>query len=390
MSARSATAFLLVGVALLLVPGLRDLLDFPTAYLVFLYFLGFWIAQATSWNILSGFSGYFSFGQAAFFGVGVYTSADLTTQLGWNYFLTIPVAGVVGALLGLAVGALAFRLGTLRGEIFALLTLIVALMMATVARLSTFVDGGQGRTIPVPDYPAVLGDFQSMSYRLAVITAVLAVGTAYAIQHSRLGWGLFAINDREDVAEGLGVPTFRHKMIAIAISGGLAAVSGSVFALQIGFVTIGQAFGLSVPLLVIVMSVLGGRRHWIGPVLGATVVFTLQDRLTSVGLEGYNQVILGVVLVVLVVFVGEGLYERGRGRWPIVAGSSAGVLGVLGVSGLAGGLLNAFALALAVLVAMLFLPSAWLGVGSEPRNGAAPSGGANDGVDIDDAEGVVS
>lgn len=153
MTRRAAAAFVLVGVGLLGVPALQGSLNFPVSHLVFGYLLAFWIAQATSWTILSGFSGYFSFGQAAFFGVGVYTTADLVTQVGWSYFATIPIAGVMGGLLGLGVGALAFRLGSLRGEIFALLTLIVALILATVARLSTFVDGGQGRTIAVPTYP---------------------------------------------------------------------------------------------------------------------------------------------------------------------------------------------------------------------------------------------
>jgi branched-chain amino acid transport system permease protein len=372
---RAAAVFVLVGVGLLAVPALQGPLAFPVSYLVFGYFLAFWIAQATSWTVLSGFSGYFSFGQAAFFGVGVYTTADLMTQLGWNYFATLPVAGVMGALLGLGVGALAFRLGSLRGEIFALLTLIVALILATVARLSTFVDGGQGRTIPVPAYPEVAGDFQTLTYRLAVLVALAAVAAAYAIQHSRLGWGLFAIRDREDVAEGLGVPTFRYKMSAIAISGALAAVSGSVFALQIGFVTIGQVFGLTVPLLVIVMSVLGGRSHWLGPVLGATVVFTLQDRLTSLGLESYNQIILGTVLIVLVVFVGEGLYERGAGRWGWATGLFALTLVVLGVTGVTGGLLDAFAAALGVFVLALFIPHRWLPWSrSQPPTGPGESG----------------
>jgi branched-chain amino acid transport system permease protein len=259
-------------------------------------------------------------------------------------------------LLALAVGAVAFRLGSLRGEIFALLTLIVTLILATVARLSTFIDGGQGRRLALPDYPAFLGEFPEMIYRLGVVVALIAVASAYAIQHSRFGWGLFVIRDREDVAEGLGVPTFRYKMLAIGITGFLAGISASVYALQIGFVTIGQVFGLQVPLFVIVMAVLGGRQHWLGPVLGAVVVFTLQDRLVSGGLADWNEVIIGAILVLLVTFVGEGLYERGAGRW-IPAGTVL-VVGtvVLAAAGVADGLINAFAFALAAAVIVLFLP----------------------------------
>jgi branched-chain amino acid transport system permease protein len=356
VSRRALLWFLVAGALLLLLPSVGTIVAFPTSYLVFLYFMSFWVAQATSWTILSGFTGYFSFGQAAFFGVGVYTSADLVTEFGWNYFITVPLAGLAGLILALVVGAVAFRLRSLRGEIFALLTLIVTLILATVARVSTFVDGGQGRQISVPQYPSFLGEFSEMIYRLGVVVALLAVGAAYAIQHSRFGWGLFVIRDREDVAEAIGVPTFRYKMLAIGISGFLAGASGSVYALQIGFVTIEQVFGLTVPLLVIVMSVLGGRDHWLGPVLGAVIVFTLQDRLVSAGLEDWNQIIIGGILVVLVIFVGEGLYRRGAGRWaPAVALLVLGTV-VLGATGVAGGLIDAFAFALAGAVLVLFLP----------------------------------
>jgi branched-chain amino acid transport system permease protein len=356
VSRRALLLFVVAGALLLLLPSLGTIVAFPTSYLVFLYFMSFWVAQATSWTILSGFTGYFSFGQAAFFGVGVYTSADLVAEFGWNYFVTIPLAGLAGLILALVVGAVAFRLRSLRGEIFALLTLIVALILATVARVSTFVDGGQGRQISVPEYPSFLGEFSEMIYRLGVLVALVAVGAAYAIQHSRFGWGLFVIRDREDVAEAIGVPTFRYKMMAIGISGFLAGASGSVYALQIGFVTIEQVFGLTVPLFVIVMSVLGGREHWLGPVLGAVIVFTLQDRLVSAGLESWNQIIIGGILVVLVIFVGEGLYQRGAGRW-----APAGALLVLGTvvlaaTGAADGLIDAFAFALAGAVLILFLP----------------------------------
>jgi branched-chain amino acid transport system permease protein len=356
VSRRALLWFLVAGALLLLLPSLGTIVAFPTSYLVFLYFMSFWVTQATSWTILSGFTGYFSFGQAAFFGVGVYTSADLVTEFGWNYFITVPLAGLAGLILALVVGAVAFRLRSLRGEIFALLTLIVTLILATVARVSTFVDGGQGRQISVPEYPSFLGEFSEMIYRLGVVVALLAVGAAYAIQHSRFGWGLFVIRDREDVAEAIGVPTFRYKMLAIGISGFLAGASGSVYTLQIGFVTIEQVFGLTVPLLVIVMSVLGGRDHWLGPVLGAVIVFTLQDRLVSAGLEDWNQIIIGGILVVLVIFVGEGLYQRGAGRWaPAVALLVMGTL-VLGATGAVGGLIDAFAFALAGAVLVLFLP----------------------------------
>ena len=301
-----------VAVALMFVPNLQNAAGFSTYYLLYAYFLFFWIAQATSWNILSGYSGYFSFGQGAFYGLGVYTAGVLFAREGMNYFLTIPIAGLLGGALALAVGALAFRLSSLRGEIFALLTLAVTFTLASVVALSERIDGGQGVPIPVPDYPDILGDFQDLIYRLGLAVAVLAVISAFLIQHSRFGWGLFSIRDEEGVAEELGVPTFRYKMFAITISGALGALSGAVATLQIGYLTPDGVFNLTVPLLVIVMSVLGGRRHWLGPIIGALIIYSLQERLTNSDLEEYGQIVLGAILVVIILFAPEGLYERLR------------------------------------------------------------------------------
>ena len=321
-------ALLVVAGALAFAPNLQDSAGFSPFYLVYAYFVFFWIAQATSWNILSGYTGYFSFGQGAFYGLGVYTAGDLVTREGVNYFLTIPIAGVLGGLLAAFVGALAFRLGSLRGEIFALLTLAVTFTLSSIAALSTWVDGGQGVPITIPDYPAALGDFQDMVYRLALGVAVLAVVAAFLIQNSRFGWGLFSIRDEESVAEELGVPTFRYKMLAITISGFLGGLSGAVAALQIGYLTPEGVFNLTVPLLVIVMSVLGGRRHWLGPVIGALVIYALQERLTNSGLDEYGQIVLGSILVLIILFAPEGLLARlQQPRRAILAGVAL-VLGI--------------------------------------------------------------
>jgi branched-chain amino acid transport system permease protein len=307
-------AILAVTGALAFAPNLQDATGFPVFYLVYAYFVFFWIAQATSWNILSGYTGYFSFGQGAFYGLGVYTAGDLASREGVNYFLTIPIAGVLGGLLAVGIGALAFRLASLRGEIFALLTLAVTFMLSAIAQLSTWVDGGQGIPIQIPDYPASLGEYQDLVYRLGLAVAALAVLVAFLIQNSRFGWGLFAIRDEEDVAEELGVPTFRHKMLAITISGSLGALSGAVAALQVGYLTPEGVFNLTVPLLVVVMAVLGGRRHWLGPVIGAVVIYSLQERLVNSGLGEWGQVVLGGILVFMILFAPEGLYQRIRDR----------------------------------------------------------------------------
>ena len=168
-----------VAIALLAVlPFVRESLGLTGFYIVILYTIFFWTAQATSWNVLSGYAGYFSFGQGAFVGVGAYTAAVLSGRNEVDYFVTIPVAGALGVMLALAIGAVAFRLRSFRGEIFALLTLAVPFILASIARLNTRIDGGQGIIVPSPEYPDVLGDFQDFLYLLNLAIAGLAVGIA--------------------------------------------------------------------------------------------------------------------------------------------------------------------------------------------------------------------
>jgi branched-chain amino acid transport system permease protein len=353
---RGLFGFGLAFLGLAALPFLRETLDFPVFYLVFMSTIWFWAAQATSWNILSGYSGYFSFGQAAFVGVGAYTTAVLVGRHDWDFFATLPIAGVLAGLLGLGIGGLAFRLRSLRGEIFALLTLAVPFILASLARIVPAIDGGQGIIVRVPDVPEFVGGFQELLYLLGLTFGMAALAIAYVMQHSRTGWALFAIHDAEDVAEGLGVPTFRYKMLAIGLSGAIAGLAGGVLALQIGFVTVEAVFNLTIPLFVIVMAVLGGRSHWLGPLAGAVVVVTLQDRLAASGFEGWSLVILGSVLAVLIVLAPEGLVARFRRR-PLAVGLGFIVpVVVLGVAGFGGGIIDWVAIGLVVAAVAAFVP----------------------------------
>ena len=176
----------------------------PAFYESFLYLLLSAIVLATSWNLLSGYSGYFSFGHGAFFGVGVYTTAALSGKLGWNFLWTLPLAALTATVLGVALGAVVFRVRALRGELFALLTLAITFVMSTIALNA--VDGGPGIMLNV-DIPKIAPTASGVLYLLMLAAAALTLWTAYAMYHSRFGTGLFAIHDDEDVAEVMGVPT---------------------------------------------------------------------------------------------------------------------------------------------------------------------------------------
>ena len=342
-----------IAVAVVALPAIRHSTDFPMFYLIFLSGILFWTAQSTSWNILSGYSGYFSFGQGAFFGVGVYTMA---VRQGINWWVAALAAGLAAMLLGLAIGTIAFRLRSLRGEIFALLTLAIPFILASLARLSKAIDGGQGIVIPVPEAPSFLSQFQEFVFVVSGVVALFALTVAYVMQHTRYGWALFAIRDDEDVAEGLGVPTFFHKMIAIGVTGLIAGISGAVAALQLGFVSVEGTFNLDVPLFVIVMSVLGGRGHWAGPMVGAVYVYTLQNRLASGGFEGWSLIVLGALLVLVMLLAPEGLMAGFRRRPWLSAGIFMVIFLGLWLLGITSDPVTALALALGVTAVIAFIP----------------------------------
>jgi len=349
---RPLVGFPLVLAALAALVLFREPLGVTLFYITLLSTLFFWTAQATSWNILSGYSGYFSFGQGAFAGVGVYTTAVLSARHDWNFFLTIPIAGVLSTVLALGIGALAFRLGSFRGATFALLTLAVPFILAAVARLSGDIDGGQGLLVPVPELPGELR-FQEFLYLVTLVIAVGAVAVAYAILHTRFGWALAAIRDNEDVAEGLGVATFWWKMLAIGATGAIGGVAGSAWALQYGFIQVEVVFSLTIPLFVIVMSVLGGRTYWLGPVAGAAVIVLMQDRLTGGALDRWRLIIFGALLALMVIFAPTGLVARLRAR-PRATGLAA--LAAFVVSAFLTELLDAVALAALAAVVVAFSP----------------------------------
>ena len=133
----------------------------------------------------------------------------------------------LSGLLALAIGVVAFRLRSLRGEIFALLTLAVPFILAAVASINRTIDGGQGTTIPLPSVPGWIDGSCSCCSCSDAAVAIGALAIACAVQHGRLGWGLSAIRDAEDVAEGIGVGTLAYKMWAILLSGLIGGLSGA-------------------------------------------------------------------------------------------------------------------------------------------------------------------
>ncbi|HEU4370608.1 MAG TPA: ATP-binding cassette domain-containing protein, partial [Methylomirabilota bacterium] len=286
----------------------------PAFYESFLYLIFSWIALATSWAILSGYAGYFSFGHGAFFGAGMYTTATLTTALEVPFLWTLPVAGGLAALLGVGVGAVVFRVKRLRGELFALLTLAVTFVLATIV-LNTRIDGGPGVYLSAVPLPGLLASPTGTLYLLGLGLALATVGAAWAIAHSRLGLGLYAIHDDEDVAEVEGVPTFRYKLAAFGLSAGIAGVAGGIHAMYVSYVTVGETFSITVPLYVVLMSVLGGARHWLGPAVGATLIGASLFAFTGGQQAILGRAVVALALILVILLLPEGVVPAALRRW---------------------------------------------------------------------------
>ena len=312
------TPLVIVGAGILLAFVPR--LGLPAFYDSLLYLVLHWVVLATSWNILSGYAGYFSFGHGAFFGAGLYTTTTLLARYEWPFLWTLPVAALVAAVLGVALGAVVFRVKSVRGELFALLTLAVTFVIGTIV-VNTPLDGGQGVSLSSVPVPTVGRSQSATFYLLALAAATLTLLIAWAIFVSKLGAGLFAIHDDEDAAEVMGVPTYRYKLIALAISCALAGMAGGIHALFLSYVTVGEVFTITVPLTVVLMSVLGGTRHWAGPAVGAVAITALMYSFTAADHAVAGKAAIGLILIAAILFMPDGILLRVqrlfRGRAPV-------------------------------------------------------------------------
>jgi len=299
---RTAIAILVAGAALATLPWAGGS---PFAQ-SFLYLLFHWTILALSWNILSGYTGYFSFGHGVFFGAGVYGTAYLAGRLDWPFLLTLPASMLIAALLGVALGAIVFRVRSVRGEVFALLTLAVTFVVATII-LNTRIDGGQGIYLIGVDVPRIGPSPAASLYLMGLFACIAAMLVAYGIHASKFGAGLFAIHDDEDVAEVIGVPTYRFKLAALGVSCALAGLAGGIHAVFVSYVTVSETFSITVPLSVVLMSILGGRRHWIGPAVGAVAITCLLYVVTSGNYAVVGRAAVGLILVVVILAMPNGI-----------------------------------------------------------------------------------
>jgi len=262
------------------------------------------VVLATAWNILGGYAGYVNFGTSAFFGVGAYIAVMLIKGTGAPLGVQILAAAAVGGALGFGVGLLTLRL---RGIFFSIATVAVTIILETVVINWRYVGGATGIQILRPPVTEPFDSYTKMLLVVAVLLAIVAVAIARYIEVSWLGRGLRAIRDNEEAAECAGVPTLKLKLIACTISGALMSAAGAPLAMYQSFVEPASAFNLTYSVSALAMPIIGGTSHWIGPVVGAVLLGTVQQVVTVTISSELNVLVVGVLLVLFVVAAPEGI-----------------------------------------------------------------------------------
>lgn len=268
--------------------------------------------SSQAWNIISGYSGQFSFGHAAFFGVGAYTSTILLVEYNITPWLGMIIGGLIAAAIAFFIGFLTFRY-KLKGAYFALATLAFAEILRVIVKNTEFFKKTMGIMIPL-DINPFLYQFQTRIgyyYTILILTIIITV-IVYFISRSRLGFNLVAIRENEDAAQSLGVRTFKNKMIAITISGGLTAFAGTFYAQYLLFVKPEIAFSSDISVSILMPAIVGGIGTVAGPIIGSFIVTPLGELTSSLfnGLAGTNLIAYGVIVVVIIVYMPEGVVGR--------------------------------------------------------------------------------
>jgi branched-chain amino acid transport system permease protein len=274
----------------------------------YIFFAGYTVLQfivlATAWNILGGYTGYVNFGSAAFFAMGAYATVFFHKLYPQPIPVLIVIGGIVSGIVGFGMGYLTLRL---RGAFFAIATLALAVVLQTFIVNWDYVGGSRGAYIIRPSENVLVGPYIQYLFVLMLALVVIALVCARVIERSQLGYGFATIRDDELAAEACGVPTLRLKLIATTLSGALMGMAGAPFPYYIGYLQPSSAFGLEYAVNSIAMPMIGGTTSWVGPLIGAILLGSLQQIATVTISSAVNLLIVGLLLVAFVIVAPNGI-----------------------------------------------------------------------------------
>ena len=288
------------------------------------------LMMAVGWNIMSGFGGMFSFGHAAYFGLGAYTSAYLLVNHGVSPWVGLLAGMVVAAAVALLIGYFSFRY-KLQGAYFALATFAFAEMLRLLATSSELVNKAVGYNVPlIQDSSLWLMQFPAGSpayFWVALVLAGAAVAVSIVFLYSRAGRYVTAIRDDELAAASLGAPVMRHKLLTVALSAAITSVAGAFYTQYYLFINPDLGFGSTVSIQAIVPAVIGGIGTVWGPVVGSIIVGPLSDVTATMlrtppeflsflqGRSGLDVVVYAILLILIVRLLPKGIVGTLKARW---------------------------------------------------------------------------
>lgn len=274
-----------------------------------------WAGYATAWNLFSGFSGYISFGHAIFFGAGAFVSTILLVEANVPPWIGMAAGGLVAVLAALFIGAVTFRAG-LSGIYFALAILAFPLIVAPIIVWYGYIE------VSVPlnlDQPYLFMSFRGLFeyYYIALGLLLVTLAVTWQVERSRLGFYLQAIKSSEEAAESLGVDSFRYKLYALSLSAFLSGLLGTIY-VQVNYVFFTEGiFGVTVSAQPVILAVAGGLGTLFGPLVAALTLFPIAEILRSEfgsAVPGIHNILYGFVLIVVIIFLPDGLYAGLRQR----------------------------------------------------------------------------
>ena len=281
----------------------------------YFFFAGFVILQAvvlaSAWNILGGYAGYVNFGVPAFVGAGAYTALALHLAFDAPLVVQILCGAIFAGVVGFLTGLLTVRL---RGIFFSIATVSLVFIFETLVMNSSFLGGATGHQLARPTDIPVFETYTRYLVVVMVVLAILSVAAARFIQESYIGRGLRAVRDSEEAAECSGVPTLKLKLLACSVSGAFLGAAGAPMPMYLSYIEPASTFNLLYAVSALAMPIIGGMSHWIGPVIGALILATLQQIVTVTISSEMNVLVVGVLLVFFVVAAPDGILGLVK-RW---------------------------------------------------------------------------
>jgi branched-chain amino acid transport system permease protein len=309
---RAQVLLALLAAALLALPAFAGSYALSVATLIL-----FFAYTGQAWNVMMGFAGQLSLGHSLYVGLAAYASAGLFFHFGVGPWAGTLLAVLLCVAAGMAIGFLAFRFG-ISGVYFALLTIAFAEFTRIGFDHIGWLGGPGGLFLKVSQRESWdLADLRgppAMFYYVILALAAGAFALCSWLLKSRAGYYWQAIRENEEAAQALGINTFRWKMLAVAISSAMTALSGVFFAFYYNNLFPEQIFHISRSIEIILGPVIGGVGTLFGPILGAALLTTLSDGITELlaaqgwELPGVKQVFYGVVLLVVIMFLPNGVW----------------------------------------------------------------------------------